>query len=227
MADAKNEIRAAPRPKCFLCGVEGKPLHQGLMDPFFSAPGKWNLVRCSRDQCGLIWLNPAPVPEDLHLAYQKYFTHGAQDGRPGIGTQIRALLYSGYQMASKAPAIFTGLAKSRQEAQRMFLHDCTPGKLLDVGCGDGLFLNRMRGLGWEVDGVDFDERAIKNAQAKYHLDLHHGDLQSVKFGDGQFDAVTLSHVIEHVPEPIDLLREVERILKRGGRAVVTTPNNGS
>src|SRR5438128_308073 len=112
MADIKNEIRAAPRPKCFLCDVEGRPLHQGLVDPFFSAPGVWNFKRCGRPGCGLIWLDPAPLAEDLHLAYQKYFTHGEQDGTPALTARIRSLLYSGYQLASKGPATLTGLQKS-------------------------------------------------------------------------------------------------------------------
>src|SRR6478735_1843311 len=121
MAETKNEIRASPRPRCFLCDVEGKPLHQKLVDPFFSAPGTWNFKQCARDQCGLIWLDPTPLPEDLHLAYQKYFTHGEQDGQVGMGMRLRAFLYSAYQTISKAPGLFTGLEKSRREALHMFL----------------------------------------------------------------------------------------------------------
>jgi len=59
------------------------------------------------------------------------------------------------------------------------------------------------------------------------LELHHGDLASVGFPSETFDAVTLSHVIEHVPDPLALLREVRRILKPTGRLALTTPNNAS
>jgi SAM-dependent methyltransferase len=59
------------------------------------------------------------------------------------------------------------------------------------------------------------------------LALRQGDLQSARFDDNSFDAATLSHVIEHVPDPVALLREIGRILKPGGRLVVTTPNSKS
>ena len=78
-----------------------------------------------------------------------------------------------------------------------------------------------------MEGVDFDAKAIGNARAKFGLELHHGDLSSVGFAAGSFDAVTMSHVIEHVPQPVVLLKEVWRVLRPGGRLVVTTPNSGS
>jgi 2-polyprenyl-3-methyl-5-hydroxy-6-metoxy-1,4-benzoquinol methylase len=82
----------------------------------------------------------------------------------------------------------------------------------------------MHQADWSVDGVDFDAKAIATASSKYGLNLRHGDLASAHFPDGTFDAVTLSHVIEHVPDPVALLGEVRRVLKPGGRMVVTTPN---
>jgi 2-polyprenyl-3-methyl-5-hydroxy-6-metoxy-1,4-benzoquinol methylase len=109
--------------------------------------------------------------------------------------------------------------------RKMFLDEIRPGKLLDVGCGDGEFLNLMRGAGWAVDGIDFDSEAIENAKRKYGLELRHGVLGNFEFAENSFDAITLKHVIEHVPDPIGLLREVRRILKTDGRMTVVTPNS--
>jgi 2-polyprenyl-3-methyl-5-hydroxy-6-metoxy-1,4-benzoquinol methylase len=198
-----------------------------LSDPYFGTPGLWHQKKCPQSACGLIWLDPAPVEADLHLAYQTYFTHGAEDGKPTFAARLRDFCYRIYQAAQSVPAALTGLGESKRQMSQMFLDDLKPGRLLDVGCGDGMFLNRMRQLGWTVDGVDFDAKAVANAKTKYGLDLHRGDLASAKFPGGSFDAITMSHVIEHVPDPLALMAEVQRILKPGGRLVLTTPNSGS
>ena len=78
-----------------------------------------------------------------------------------------------------------------------------------------------------MEGVDFDARAIHRAKAKFGLELHVGDLKSAGFQGAYFDAITLSHVLEHVPDPIALLVEVRRLLRPGGRMIVTTPNPAS
>jgi len=109
----------------------------------------------------------------------------------------------------------------------MFLADQSPGRLLDVGCGDGTFLHKMQARGWKVDGVDFDRKAIENARLRYKLELRHGDLASAGFPSSTFDAVTLNNVIEHVPDPVGLLAEAWHVLKSGGRLVVITPNASS
>src|SRR5882672_7322950 len=202
MQVAPSDIRTESRPRCFLCSVEGKVLYENLADPFFDNPGKWSFKQCPNAGCGLVWLDPAPVAEDLHLAYREYFTHGGRDGKLSRGGRLRSILYGGYKVISSLPSAAIGLGKAKEQMDNMFLDDLTPGRLLDVGCGDGLFLNRMRKLGWAVEGVDFDSNAIATARTKYSLDLHHGDLASARFPDDRFDAVTLKHVIEHVPEPV-------------------------
>lgn len=218
-------MRTSPNPNCYLCGTGGTPLYKDLADPYFGAPGLWAHKHCPNPSCGLIWLDPTPIAEDLHLGYQSYFTHGTQDGMPSLAARIRSFCYGSYQTLQNVPAMITGLGASKKQMQDMFLDDLKPGKLLDVGCGDGKFLNRMKPHGWAVDGVDFDSKAIANAKIKYGLDLHCGDLHGVKFADQTFDAVTMSHVIEHLPDPLKLLQELWRILKTGGRLVVTTPNS--
>lgn len=101
------------------------------------------------------------------------------------------------------------------------------GRLLDVGCGNGSYLNQMRQLGWEVKGVEPDGEAVTVARQKFGLEVFHGSLEEARFADKQFDAITMNHVIEHVPDPIGTLHECHRVLKPGGRLVVATPNISS
>lgn len=82
----------------------------------------------------------------------------------------------------------------------------------------------MRELGWEVIGVEPDGQAVKVAQERFGLSVHEGTLEEVGFPDDNFDAITMNHVIEHVWDPIDTLRECRRVLKPGGKLVVITPN---
>lgn len=84
-------------------------------------------------------------------------------------------------------------------------------------------MRTMEDFGWDVVGVDFDEKGVLNARSK-GLNVHHGDLVAQEFEGGIFDAVVMSHVIEHVPDPLRILKECFRILKPGGVLVVLTPN---
>jgi 2-polyprenyl-3-methyl-5-hydroxy-6-metoxy-1,4-benzoquinol methylase len=192
----------------------------------FTAPGIWPLRQCSNLDCGLCWLDPSPVESDIPLFYTNYFTHEHRDPRQRFLHRLYFVLHGGYMLASYIPSAMLGLNKARHQMRHMFLEDIKPGKLLDVGCGNGVFLHRLHGLGWSVTGIDFDPKAIENCKKLYGADLTfiNTDLLGARFPDNSFDAVTMSHVIEHVPDPVGLLIETRRILKTGGRLVITTPN---
>jgi hypothetical protein len=71
---SKVEIRSRPFPECSLCGTRGEPLYAGLTDRLFGAPGEWNLKCCSNSGCGLIWLDPMPLEDDIGKAYENYIS---------------------------------------------------------------------------------------------------------------------------------------------------------
>lgn len=98
------------------------------------------------------------------------------------------------------------------------------GRLLEVGCGDGLFLAHARDRGWSVEGVDVLEPVVENARRVHGLDVKTGELADVGFADAAFDVVFTSEVIEHVVHPVPLLREVHRVLRPGGAAIFGTGN---
>jgi 2-polyprenyl-3-methyl-5-hydroxy-6-metoxy-1,4-benzoquinol methylase len=100
------------------------------------------------------------------------------------------------------------------------------GRLLDIGFGDGAFMDKAQAIGWEVTGIDPDPRVVDNA-LKRGLDVYQGDLEILAGEKNVFDVITMSHVIEHVHKPMVVLEACHRLLKPGGRLWLETPNINS
>lgn len=110
---------------------------------------------------------------------------------------------------------------------RQFLSEkLPPGRILDVGCGDGGFMDLARGAGFSPAGFDYDERVVAQARAKGLADAH--AMEFKKFcasrKAGEFDAATFFDVLEHTPEPAWFFGEVKRLLKPGAHVAITLPN---
>lgn len=229
-------IRVEEVPSCLLCGGDGVLLYENLRDRLFSAPGVWTLMRCPN--CRLVWLSPRPIDSDIAKLYKEYFAHDVHQLVPqfaGMRRFIRnAVLEShmGYDNLGNSSLgkrigkilSWVGPLKQRIELSVMTLRGNKKGRLLDVGCGIGIFLEKMRSLGWEVIGVETDEKAVEVARKRFGLNTHQGTLEQMNFPDESMDAIVVHHVIEHVGDPIRTLKECYRILKPLGRLVITTPN---
>lgn len=98
-----------------------------------------------------------------------------------------------------------------------------PGRLLDVGCGSGAFLNEMRQAGWEVEGVDSSGMARETGQAKYGLALY---APNEWFGldTGKYDVVTFWHALEHVHRVNEYLKTIRNRLRGAGWVIIAAPN---
>ncbi|MBC8285131.1 MAG: class I SAM-dependent methyltransferase [Nitrospinae bacterium] len=97
------------------------------------------------------------------------------------------------------------------------------GRVLDIGCGRGLFLNLMKKDGWLVTGQEYDQKSAAYAINNYGVEVHTGGLEG-KFESESFDVVNINHVLEHMEKPGETLSECHRILKKGGLLVVAVPN---
>jgi SAM-dependent methyltransferase len=213
-------------------------LYSGMRDRLFDVPGTWTLRKCPNPDCGLVWLDPCPVVDDIPKLYRTYYTHGAADRNPvarALDWVTKAVLplAGGYpaqpgRFRRIAGRILNGIGPIQESALAdvLWLPREKRGRLLDVGCGAGQFLRRMANYGWSVAGVDPDPEAVKVARTD-GLDVRHGPLEEQRFPTGEFDVITMQHVIEHLPNPMATLAEARRVLRPDGRLVVLTPNTDS
>lgn len=109
------------------------------------------------------------------------------------------------------------------------LRDLFPqrGKILDVGCGIGIFLEMARRDNWHVTGVDISPFASRYAKEVFGINAYQGSLNKLKFLSESFTAVTMWDIVEHFTDPLIEIKEISRILKKGGVLLLNTPNEES
>jgi 2-polyprenyl-3-methyl-5-hydroxy-6-metoxy-1,4-benzoquinol methylase len=241
--DAAQTIATVSKRTCLLCGQPGKILYADLTDKLFSSAGLWSFKKCVNPKCGLAWLDPAPRETELWKLYVDYYTHAdaatyAADGPIKrcchfIEDCYLALKFGYFKGLKQCRFRWLGIAlyllpvrRANLDPAVMYLPSRPCGNLLEIGCGNGAMLKHMEMLGWQTEGIDFDPAAVEKARSK-GMKINLGSLNEQKYKDNTFDAVILSHVIEHVADPLALLSEIRRILKPGGKISLVTPNVNS
>lgn len=212
------------RPPCPVCGAAADYAYSGR-DLMYDLHQRYDYFACP--DCACAFLHPMPDMATIASFYpDDYMVYDEEKRTREIGPLRLALLRRtrGYRHLP-APPHFRLLAALAAP----FMTATTPaweggGRMLDVGCGNGRFLNSMRALGWSVEGVEFSAAGTRAARLS-GLTVHHGDLASAAFPDACFDLVTARHVIEHIPEPHAFIAEVARILRPGGRLLIETPRS--
>ncbi len=101
------------------------------------------------------------------------------------------------------------------------------GSILDVGCGRGLFLDVMRRGGWKVAGSEFNKETASFAAVAYGIPVAAGNPSEWGFPAESFDAITMSHVLEHLRRPAEMIGECRRLLRNGGLLAVAVPDISS
>jgi 2-polyprenyl-3-methyl-5-hydroxy-6-metoxy-1,4-benzoquinol methylase len=225
------EVCAGTRRACWLAGLEDRIFH--------AAPGRWTLWRCL--DCGAARLDPRPSAASIARAYGNYYTHAGVErnflvpgDRPDLKLK-RAMHLSyynrrfGYRFAGALPLGWLAIAASGWRSARagqFIRHLPAPregARLLDVGCGDGGFLRVARVLGYAAEGIEFDAVAAAVAE-RQGFAVHIGGLAETQLSAGGFDQITLSHVVEHLHDPVAALARLRGWLRPGGRLWLQTPN---
>ncbi|MBI4386656.1 MAG: class I SAM-dependent methyltransferase, partial [Elusimicrobia bacterium] len=148
--------------------------------------------------CGLVYTNPRPAEQELLDSYNR--------------VEDREYLE---EDASRSINAYLSLNTIKQFVRK--------GKLLDVGCSTGYFLNAAR-LDFDVHGVEPSHWAAQFAKERLKLDILTGTLEEARFPAQHFDVVCMSDVIEHLAGPLTSLQEIHRVTKTGGLLYLVTPD---
>lgn len=235
---AQDELEwLAQCPVCE-CASNQILLYANLRDKVYpNTPGEWTFYRCGA--CGSGYFNPRPTPEAVGKLYEEYYTHThstppAYEQLSLIG-KLRRLLGNGYRNyrfgMRERPASVLGVLvallmpnyRALLDAGGRHLPKQPKGGLLDVGCGNGDFLEFATRAGWHAIGVEPDPKAVETARAR-GLTVHLGGLEVLQTEREAFDGITMNHVIEHVHSPRATLQACYRLLKPGGWLWIETPN---
>ena len=170
----------------------------------------FTVVRCR--ECDLRYTNPRPALADIgRFYYDDYAPHQAPNIQP-----------KNPKPRGKWRRWIT--AKKQPNWERGEIDPVGQCRLLDFGCGAGVFLQRMHNRGWQAVGLDCSEKVVRYVREELKLPALVGTLPSPVLPPGSFDLVTLWHSLEHVHRPLDVLREVHNLLAPGGKVLVAVPN---
>jgi 2-polyprenyl-3-methyl-5-hydroxy-6-metoxy-1,4-benzoquinol methylase len=122
-------------------------------------------------------------------------------------------------------SFWTGLFETLNNRRTLRRLDagCRPGRLLEIGVGSGSFLGAAQSHGYKVEGCDISAPICSRVSAIHGVPMHCESLAELA-GDSCFDVIVMNHVLEHVNEPIDFMKDVRRLLVPGGVAHIAVPN---
>jgi 2-polyprenyl-3-methyl-5-hydroxy-6-metoxy-1,4-benzoquinol methylase len=183
---------------CVVCGGNrAAPWLTRCRDTYLHEPGTVDYVRC--EHCDLVQQDP--IPASLEKLYESYPVHARKSRLHDVLRS--ALLGSAYFDAA-------GMASGHA--------------LLDVGCGDGWFLEKMKRRGLRCTGLELDADHAAQLAGRLGVPVHDSWASLLASERRDFDAVTLHFVLEHVSEPVQTLTHARQVLKHGGLAYVLIPN---
>ena len=217
---------------CPLCkGDQTVRLFKGR-DRVHGLPGDFTVFQCRR--CRAVFYLPPLQAAELSRYYPD--SYGRYRHSRAIGEKtykgIRRFVlenYYGYPfLTGGKPSLF-----KRWGAFLLSLvmaKDAIPyrgeGRVLDIGCGGGSYLYRLKSWGWNAYGVEPSAAGVAQARS-LGLHVYQGQLEEAAFPDSFFDVVRLNHVLEHLTDPHGALWEIKRIVRPDGLVYVTVPNTRS
>jgi len=192
---------------CVICGIRDEELLFRGRDRELKIEDEYNLVRCRR--CGLLYVNPQPDNEKLSQHYSADYSVFRENNN-FLLQELKKIYY-----------LF-----EKREIGGFFT---SGGNVLEVGCGQGEFLKMLAKVKkYRVKGVEPSEIAVQKARRRIpNVQIIHGTIFDGNFKDGEFDCVIMRYTLEHLKNPSETIKEVQRILKKGGIFTAAIPNAAS
>jgi SAM-dependent methyltransferase len=151
-----------------------------------------------------VYVNPRPAVVELLTLYARYhFRDGENE--------------------ASWDRLMSGVFAEAAEVLCSSRNGSGPGRLLDVGCGFGGFVARMRERGWDAEGLDPSPAVVSTATDKGRP-VRFGTLEGMRSERGAYDAVTMFYVLEHLPDPVGALRKAWSLLAPGGTVMIRVPH---
>jgi 2-polyprenyl-3-methyl-5-hydroxy-6-metoxy-1,4-benzoquinol methylase len=198
---------------CIACGSANEPYIDRIWDDRYGAPGIFSILKCV--SCGQMVTSPLLSEKDLPALYSRYYPRGDVDFA-AIKREADAVLL---------PDASNIRHRNGTDNQGHYL--VKPGqKVLDIGCGSCISLLEIRNLGGQPWGIETDPN-VRVIADHFGLTVHIGSIHDNPFPEEEFDLIVLNQVIEHVPDPVALLKLVRGRLQPGGKVILGTPNSGS
>ena len=203
---APVELRPSlERPRCDLCGSAETEPYLSTRDHLYGTSGDWCEVRCPH--CGLSYLSPRPTPEQIGAYYPDLNYHAFV---PTGGLKHRVI---NWLHEREVRGLLRGLPHGTS--------------VLEIGCGTGEMLLKLRAHGCAVMGIEPNAAAAQLAREQHGLDVRTGILDTVALDAGSFDLILMRYALEHVHSPIGTLNQIAVLLKPDGRAIFWIPNIAS
>lgn len=192
--------------QCPICSSQNFNPYLEISDWFFSKE-KFSLVKCMN--CGLVFVNPRPVVENIGNYYDsdEYLSHGLRNKR--LIDRIYGII------RKRSIRIKLNLVKS-------FI---SGSNILDIGCGTGEFLSYCKQHGLKAWGVEPNERG-RNFAIKGKLNVA-DSLLNLDIIEGTIDCITMWHVLEHIHDLNETMRELYYLLSNDGILIIAVPNCNS
>lgn len=220
MARISNKFEVVD--KCPVClGTSGSKKFM-VRDRLIIRPDSFSLVRCL--DCGLYYLSKRPTKDNIKLYYPDVY-EPYNINKHDFYVDLQERLMKAYFKRGKSTVdSLMGLLYTRIYGDFPVLNKNNP-RVLDIGCGNGLFINSLKKNGWDVYGIDISEKSVNFARNTLNLkNVKQGDVENISYPKSFFDVIVMNHVIEHVYDPNKLFLNASKILKPDGIMIVTTPN---
>lgn len=212
---------------CPLCGsVDCTKLFVAVDVQFSKTLEEFPIVKCKN--CALQYLKERPNLSAIANFYPKsYGTYQAElSSNQSVGNKVRTIIgkYAKSKLKKRQSTILDKiLRKVIPNYWNLALSLDPNSNVLDVGCGAGWKLDKIKEFGCNTYGVDISQDATQVAHQKGH-NVIFGEIDDIPWPEKFFDGILISHVIEHLPDPVGTIKKVFLLLKKDGLLLVETPN---